>query len=123
MKKFANKDEVYSYLSDTSGEFAIVKNPEYLYPQFEIFPLAEKIQSPRNRISGIVMDMDGTTTTTETLCIHSLEHMVRQLMGENGEKWEGLDKLQDYPNIIGNSTTTIRFFMLASIFLIGLLNS
>ena len=50
--------------------------------------------------------MDGTTTTTEELCIHSLEYMVRKMSGRMSlSDWQGLDPEQDYPNIIGNSTT------------------
>jgi len=50
--------------------------------------------------------MDGTTTTTEPLCIHSLEWMTRQVTGRTTPSvWAGLDRKADYPHIIGNSTT------------------
>jgi beta-phosphoglucomutase-like phosphatase (HAD superfamily) len=52
------------------------------------------------------MDMDGTTTTTEELCLHSLETMVRRITERpNVALWSGLDRARDYPFIIGNSTT------------------
>jgi beta-phosphoglucomutase-like phosphatase (HAD superfamily) len=87
-------------------EFALVKNPEYVFPEFEIYTLAEKIAKPVERLSAVVMDMDGTTTTTEELCIHSLEFMIRKMGGLISKtEWEGLDAIEDYPNIIGNSTT------------------
>jgi hypothetical protein len=53
-----------------------------------------------------VQDMDGTTTTTELLCVHSLEWMVRRISGHpDVSDWQGLDRTKDYPHIIGNSTT------------------
>lgn len=65
-----------------------------------------KVRLPLSEIRGIVMDMDGTTTTTEVLCIHALEYMVRQITNRlNHHDWSGLDAVIDYPNIIGNSTT------------------
>ncbi len=87
-------------------EFAVIKNPAYIYPPFEIYPLAPKQENPLNRVSGIVMDMDGTTTTTEALCLHSLEFMTRKITDRMSRRtWQGLDRSKDYPHIIGNSTT------------------
>lgn len=87
-------------------EFIVIKNPEYIHPSFEICPLAPRITAPVPKLSAAVMDMDGTTTTTEFLCISSLEKMVR-LITNRPEKstWAGLDPVTDYPFIIGNSTT------------------
>lgn len=85
--------------------FAKIPNPASVFPEFEIVPLAR----PRTHFDepplAFLMDMDGTTTTTEVLCIHAMEHTIRQAMGENGTGWSGLDPQKDYPNIIGNSTT------------------
>ena len=88
------------------NEFALVKNPRYIHPEYELYPLAPKIKKPLSNLTAAVMDMDGTTTTTELLCIHSLEFMVRKFSNRiDPKKWKGLDEVRDYPNIIGNSTT------------------
>ena len=105
-KKFVNVDQVSKIISTLGNEFTIVKNPDYVHPAFAIYPLAPKITAPVEQLVAAVMDMDGTTTTTETLCIHSLEYMVRKITGRiSKEQWIGLDPVEDYPHIIGNSTT------------------
>ncbi len=106
MKKFVSKNEAASLLTGLSEEFVIVKNPVYVHPEFEIYPLAPKLKGSIPDIKGIVMDMDGTTTTTEELCLHSLEYMVRRISGRYDKNvWHGLDHEKDFPNVIGNSTT------------------
>lgn len=86
-------------------EFSYVANPSYLFPAYELYPLAAKPKIPLQRLVGVVTDMDGTTTTTETLCIHSLEMMVRRMTGKHTPaQWRGFIK-RDLPHIIGNSTT------------------
>ncbi|MFP4581625.1 MAG: hypothetical protein ACLFQ6_12940 [Candidatus Sumerlaeia bacterium] len=88
------------------GDAILVRNPSYLASPVEIYPLADIPEKPLPRVRGMVMDMDGTTTTTEPLCLHSLEWMVRQVSGlRRHPDWPGLDQDRDYPNIIGNSTT------------------
>jgi beta-phosphoglucomutase-like phosphatase (HAD superfamily) len=105
-KKFINKKEAKQLISKLGDEYAVVKNPGYIHPEYELYPLAPKIKKPVNALTASVMDMDGTTTTTEALCIHSLEFMVRKLSGRMiKQQWKGLDALKDYPHIIGNSTT------------------
>lgn len=105
-KKFANKKEAQQLISKLGNEFAVVKNPGYIHPEYELYPLAPKIIKPVDALTASVMDMDGTTTTTEALCIHSLEFMVRKLSGRmTKQQWKGLDSVKDYPHIIGNSTT------------------
>ena len=87
------------------GEFACIKNPEGVFPEYEYVPLAKKKNELKD-IRTIVCDMDGTTTTTENLCIHSLEFMVRKISDRMDlSQWHGLDEGKDYPHIIGNSTT------------------
>jgi len=87
-------------------EIAVVKNPEYIFPPFDFYPLIPKIKGNLPELKGVVKDMDGTTTTTEPLCIHSLEYMIRKITGRmRPEVWSGLDRKKDYPHIIGNSTT------------------
>lgn len=105
-KKFANKKEAKLLISELGDEFAVVKNPAYIHPDFELYPLAPKITKSVSNLTASVMDMDGTTTTTESLCIHSLEFIVRKFSGRiTKQQWKGLDPVKDYPNIIGNSTT------------------
>lgn len=105
-KKFANKIEAKQFISKLGDEFAVVTNPGYIHPEYELYPLAQKIKKPVSNLTASVMDMDGTTTTTEALCIHSLEYMVRKLSGRlTKQQWKGLDPVKDYPHIIGNSTT------------------
>lgn len=105
-KKFFIAQKAKHYLDEAAAEFVTIKNPDYIYPPYELCPLAPKILIPVKRLSAAVMDMDGTTTTTETLCIHSLEYMVRQITSRLlPQEWQGLDAVADYPHIIGNSTT------------------
>lgn len=103
MKKIILKDQAVSKLP--KGEYAAIKNPEGVFPEYEYAPLAKKKYTLTD-IRTIVCDMDGTTTTTENLCIHSLEYMVRKISDRMDlHSWHGLDKENDYPHIIGNSTT------------------
>lgn len=106
MEKFVNLEYAQILQKKLGYEFAVITNPEYVHPAFEMQPLAKKITTPRYHLSAAVMDMDGTTTTTEPLCLHSLEYMIRKMSGKmNIEEWHGLDKTIDYPHVIGNSTT------------------
>ncbi len=94
------------YLGRLSEDFAIIHNPQNIFPPYEIIPIAHKINTKRDHIAAFVSDMDGTTTTTEELCLYSLEFMIRVMSGKfTIVEWHGLDKTIDYPNIIGNSTT------------------
>jgi len=103
--KYIEKNEIPFLLNNLGEDFALIENPGYVFPNFEIVPLAKKAKKVNNLIA-VVMDMDGTTTTTEVLCIHSLEHMIRQITGRmTKDLWSGLDADKDYPHIIGNSTT------------------
>jgi hypothetical protein len=105
MKKFLSSQEAGKAVSGHTGEYAAVQNPSYIYAPYEYYPLAPKITSPIEKLSGIVCDMDGTTTTTENLCLHSLETMVRRITGQlSRDEWEGFAQ-GDYAHIIGNSTT------------------
>lgn len=98
-------DFVIERLKKNNKEFAVVSNPSYVYPREDYYPLAEPRKSV-TALKGALMDMDGTTTTTEELCIYSLEQMVRRMSGKMlPEEWQGLDRQNDYSHIIGNSTT------------------
>lgn len=85
-------------------EIAVVRNLEYVYAPVEMYPLAPRVTEPLDRIAAFAVDMDGTSTTTEPLAVHSLEYMVRRFTGrQTREQWPGLDREKDYPFIIGNS--------------------
>jgi beta-phosphoglucomutase-like phosphatase (HAD superfamily) len=104
--KYADAPTAARLVSSLGEQYAIVENPSYVYSPYDIYPLAPPRQQLDDGLLGAVMDMDGTTTTTEPLCVHSLETMVRRIGGyEQKSGWRGLDHQRDYPNIIGNSTT------------------
>lgn len=98
-------DFVVEKIKLRGGEYAVVKNPSYVFPPEEYYPIAPALKKV-SEIKAVLMDMDGTTTTTEVLCIHSLEQMVRRMCGKlSHSAWAGLDHDADFPHIIGNSTT------------------
>lgn len=99
------KETAIKTIQSHQGEFAEVKNPSYVYPPVEYYPLARPLKKV-SELKAALMDMDGTTTTTEVLCIYSLEMMVRRMSGLlNKSQWQGVDHHKDLPHIIGNSTT------------------
>lgn len=83
-------------------DYSVVQNPAGVYPSFDIYPLSAPTLHRLPRLDLILMDMDGTTTTTEVLCLHAMEIMVRKM---SGDVEFALDRVKDYPHIIGNSTT------------------
>ncbi len=106
MKKFLPAGKAVQKIVTQANEFAVIQNPGGIWPPVEYVPLAKKLNGPLSHVKAVVSDMDGTTTTTEGLCIHSLEYMVRQITGRlDPSQWSGLDPAADYPHIIGNSTT------------------
>lgn len=104
-KKIIKKNSAIKILSQLGNEFAVVNNPDYIFSPLELYPLAKKQKSPVKTISAFVMDMDGTTTTTETLCLYSLDRTIALMSGKKNDCPRILDKKLDYPHIIGNSTT------------------
>jgi beta-phosphoglucomutase-like phosphatase (HAD superfamily) len=100
-----NAEQVKKNILGHTGEYAAVHNPSYVFPPIEYYPLAPPLKHV-NEFNVALMDMDGTTTTTEVLCIHSLEMMLRKMSGKmNRDEWQGVDHNQDLQHIIGNSTT------------------
>ncbi len=86
------------------SEFACVRNLDYVYCPTALYALAPRVRPPLERIVAFVVDMDGTSTTTEPLALHALEYMVRRFTGRlTKAEWPGLDPQLDYPHIIGNS--------------------
>ncbi len=111
-RKFVDRETARDLVGQLGEEFFVIRNPSYVFPKYEPVPLAPKKERVKDLLA-VVMDMDGTTTTTEELCLHSLEHMVRLITGRTtAEEWSGLDVKDDYPHIIGNSTTRHVEFLL-----------
>jgi len=105
MTKILSRSQLIQSLSNQEQEYVLIQNPVGVFPAVEMSPLAKKIHET-SELKAVVCDMDGTLTTTEGLCLHSLETMVRRWMEpEAGKAWSGLEPEQDYPHIIGNSTT------------------
>lgn len=85
-------------------EVAVVRNLGYSFSPFSLYPLAPRNTGFMDRIAAFAVDMDGTSTTTEPLALHALEHMVRRATNRMDRKeWTGLHEEKDYPFIIGNS--------------------
>ena len=103
--KIISRNQAADMMVSRGDQFVRIPNPSYVYPPYEICPIAPALKEFNTTPLAAVMDMDGTTTTTETLCIHALEHAVRKAMGSGGPDWQGLDPDRDYPHVIGNSTT------------------
>ena len=104
--KFADAQTAARLAGALSDQYAIVANPPYIYPSYDVYPLSKGTPVLEDGLLAAVMDMDGTTTTTEPLCINALDTMVRRCCGRADDPaWPGLDQQQDYPHIIGNSTT------------------
>lgn len=104
--KFAPPETATRLLGALGDEFAVVENPSHVFPPYELYPLAPARPTVRDTLAAAVMDMDGTTTTTEPLCINALQTMVGRISGRDTDPgWPGLNPERDYPHIIGNSTT------------------
>lgn len=106
LPRFADKTVAAELVSALADEYAVVENPPYIHPRYELYPLSRGVSRLERGLAAAVMDMDGTTTTTEPVCIHALDTMVRRASGRDTDPaWPGLDHARDYPHIIGNSTT------------------
>jgi beta-phosphoglucomutase-like phosphatase (HAD superfamily) len=104
--KFADAETAAQLAGALSDQYAIVANPPYIYPPYDVYPLSKGTPALEDGLLAAVMDMDGTTTTTEPCCIDALNMMVRRCCGRADDPaWPGLDQQRDYPHIIGNSTT------------------
>ena len=104
---FASRDRAQALLGELGEDFAVLPSFPNTYPPYDIVPLAPK----RTRLAGwpeaILLDMDGTLTSTEPLCLRALDEVLRLATGHGDDPdWRGLDPKRDYPHLIGNSTTT-----------------
>ncbi len=106
LPKFTDAMTATRLMSELGEDFAVVRNLSHVFPPYDIYALAPGRSHVENGLKAAVMDMDGTTTTTEPLCINALETMVGRISGRMDDTaWTGLDPEQDYPHIIGNSST------------------
>lgn len=101
-KRIISSQEAAELVVQQSLEYAIVKNPDDVYPAYEYLPLAPKITTLRNEISAIIMDLKGTSVSIDGLSLLSLEKMIRKISGRiTKDTWAGLDSIIDHPNILG----------------------
>lgn len=106
LPKFTDARTATRLITELGDEFAVVRNLSHVFPPYDIYALAPGQTHVCTGLKAAVMDMDGTTTTTEPLCINALETMVGRISGHMDDAgWSGLDPEQDYPHIIGNSST------------------
>lgn len=104
---YLSHPEAAGHLADVAVEFALLRNPGYVFPPQELVPLGRKYAALHDGCAAVVLDMDGTTTLTEDLCLHALEYLVRQMTGRPEKRaWPGLEPAVDYPHIIGHSATS-----------------
>jgi len=109
LARYLNPQEAQDWLRELgndlgASEFAQIRNLDYVFSPGELYPLAPHAEVPLPRITAFAVDMDGTSTTTEPLALHSLEYMVRRFTGRlDKTQWAGLDETLDYPYVIGNS--------------------
>lgn len=104
----ATVEKASSYLGEIyeTNDFSVVLNPEGVRPVFDLYPLPPLNKLGIGHISAILTDLDGTTSTTEPLCLSALAYMITESSKVDGKQTvQHLDPLLDYPNIIGNSTT------------------
>ena len=105
-QKFTDSPGAARLISQLSDAFAVVENPPYVFPPYDVYAMAAPRTHLEDGLAAAVMDMDGTTTTTEVLCTGALETMMRRLCGlDDRPETPILDHGRDYPHIIGNSTT------------------
>lgn len=101
--RLADAVEASAQLRAAANEFAVIENPGVPFPGHDIVPLAPKRLSLDGLPQAVLIDMDGTTTTTEDLCCQGMEEMVRRMGGLDSEQWPGLNAEIDCPALIGYS--------------------
>jgi len=105
--RYLSAPEAGQHLAELGEEFALIENPDHVFPPYELLPLRPKMTRLAHGVRAVLFDLDGTTTMTEDLCLHALETTVRRATGRLSRAgWAGLDAGRDYPHIIGRSTTS-----------------
>ncbi|HNR30337.1 MAG TPA: hypothetical protein PKI11_05570 [Candidatus Hydrogenedentes bacterium] len=90
-------------LHNLAEDFAVIRKDSGPFPPFEVVPLAPKRTMLDDGLAVALMDMDGTTTSTEDVCCLAMEEMMRRMSGLAAEAWPGLDRDRDHPALIGYS--------------------
>lgn len=113
--RYVSLKEAQAALAPLSAEFALIHNAPHVFPAYETVPLAPRRTRMADGIRAIFLDMDGTTTLTEDLCLLALEDFIREVtLRPTKEEWGGLDHAVDFPNIIGSSTSKNIEYLLAA---------
>lgn len=106
MARYLSAADAARALTELAPEFVLVEQPAGQFPPFDLIPLGPCRPVCPGPPAAILVDMDGTTTTTEDLCLDALEFMIRRFTGWEGQAaWPGLHPERDYPHIIGTSAT------------------
>lgn len=105
-----------AHLASLSQEFAVIENYGVAYPPYDVVPLAPKFPRPEGRLRAVLMDMDGTTTLTEDLCIHAHENVLRDVTRrpDGASEVQHLNPEKDYPYIIGTSASANVSYLIAT---------
>jgi beta-phosphoglucomutase-like phosphatase (HAD superfamily) len=101
-------EQATARLRDLSQEFAVIENHGVAFPPYDVVPLSPCHAHTDGPLRAVLMDMDGTTTLTEDLCIHGLTCALRDVTRrpDGSSAFNGLDHERDFPNIIGTSAST-----------------
>lgn len=105
-------DAAVAQLAPLSSEFAVIPNHGVAFPPYDVVPLAPKFSTTNGPLRAVLMDMDGTTTLTEDLCLEGLCCALRDV-SEGGGDVVTLDPERDYPHIIGTSASTNVAYLVA----------
>jgi len=104
--QYVSPEQAAQALASLGQEFAIIQNWPHVFPAYDVVPLKPRQTQMKRGISAVFLDMDGTTTLTEDLCLLALEEMVRRITNRMDKAaWAGLDHARDYPHIIGSSSS------------------
>lgn len=103
MPEYLSADAAAARLRALSTDFVRVDLAPGQFPPFELLPLAPCHAWCHGQPAAILVDMDGTTTTTEDLCLDALDHMLERFARPGVDL--RLDPARDYPHIIGTSAT------------------
>jgi beta-phosphoglucomutase-like phosphatase (HAD superfamily) len=104
------------HLQSLSTEFTVIENYGVAFPPFDVVPLAPKFPRPSGPLRALLMDMDGTTTLTEDLCIHAHQQVLRDVTrrADGISNMSDLCPEKDYPYIIGTSASANVAYLLTN---------
>ncbi len=97
---YLTASEAAAFIEHFGDAYAVVENPGHVYPPYALYPLPPARECLAGAPVALFMDMDGTTTTTEPLCLHALETTAGRITGVDPKKLD-----LDLAQLVGNSTT------------------